>query len=127
MFIFLYHWLILITTKLYMVMIWKVINNVIHDKTYQFWQHWLSLHSLYSTLDFQVRKINMVQFVTTVQCFLQIVYGIVTDHKRRNYNSVKKIVCHAKSWRKSANLAEFHYQFLIVFLVCVRLSRDSSI
>ena len=72
-----------------MVIIWKVKNNVIRNKTYQFWQNWLSLHSLYSTRDFQVRKINMVQFVSTVQCFLQIVYGIVTDHKRLNYNSVK--------------------------------------
>ena len=74
-----------------MVIIWKVKNNVIHNKTYQFWQHWLSLHSLYSTRDFQLRKINVVQFVHTVWCFLQIVYGIVTDHKRRNYNSVKNM------------------------------------
>ena len=74
-----------------MVIIWKVKNNVIHNKTHQFWQHWLSLHSLYSTHDFQVRQINMVQFVNTVQCFLQVVYGIVTDHKRRNYNSVKNM------------------------------------
>ena len=66
-------------------------NNVIHIKTYQFWQHWLSLHSLYSTRDFQVRKINMVQFVNTVQCCLQVVYGIVTDHKRGNYNNVKNM------------------------------------
>ena len=88
---FLYHWLILIATKLSMVIIWKVKNNVIYNKTYQFWQHWLSLHSLYWTGDFQVRKINMVQFVNTVQCFLQIVYGIVTDHKRRNYNIVKNM------------------------------------
>ena len=72
-----------------MVIIWKVKNNVIHNKTYQFWQHWLSLRSLYSTCDFQVRKINMVQFVNTAWCFIQIVYGIVTDHKRRNYNSVR--------------------------------------
>ena len=54
------------SAKLYMVIIWKVKNNVIHNKTYQFWQHWLNLHSLYSTRDFQVRKINMVQFVNTV-------------------------------------------------------------
>ena len=33
----------------------------------------------------------MVQFVNTVECFLQIVYGIVTDHKRRNYKSVKNM------------------------------------
>ena len=33
----------------------------------------------------------MVQFVNTVQCFLQIVYGTVTDHKRRNYFSVKNM------------------------------------
>ena len=66
-----------------MVIIWKV-KNVIHNKPYQFWQHWLSLHSLYSTCDFQVRKIN-------IQCLFQIVYGIVTDHKRRNYNSVKNM------------------------------------
>ena len=75
-----------------MVIIWKVKNNIIHNKTYQFWQHWLSLHSLYLTRDFQVRKINRVQFVNTVQCFLQIVYRIVTDHKRRNnYNRVKNM------------------------------------
>ena len=74
-----------------MVIIWKVKNNVIHNKTYQFLQHWLSLQSLYSTRDFQVRKIKMLQFVNTVQCFLQIVYGTVTDHKRRNYNSVKNM------------------------------------
>ena len=34
---------------------------------------------------------------------------------------------HAKRWPKSAYLAKFHYQFLIVFLVCVSLSRDSSV
>ena len=62
-----------------MVIIWKVKNNVIHNKTYQFWQHWLSLHILHSTCDFQVRKINMVQFVNTVQYFPQVVYGIVRD------------------------------------------------
>ena len=86
-----YHWLILITIKLYMVIIWKVKNKVIHNKTYQFWQCWLSLHSLYSTRDFQIRKINMVQFVNTVQCFLQVVYRNVTDHERRNYNSVENM------------------------------------
>ena len=74
-----------------MVAIWKVKNNVIHNKTYQFWQRSLSLHSLYSTRDFQVRKINMVQFVNIAQCFLQAVYGIVTDHKRCNYNSVENM------------------------------------
>ena len=46
----------LITTKLYMVIIWKAKNKVIRNKTYQFLQYWLSLHSLYSTRDFQVRK-----------------------------------------------------------------------
>ena len=74
-----------------MVIIWKVKNNILHNKTYKFWQHWLSLHRLYSTRDFQVRKINMVQFVNIVQCFLQIVYGIVTNQKRRNCNSVKNM------------------------------------
>ena len=62
---------------------------LVHNKTYQFWQHWFSLHSLHSTRDFQVRKINMVQFVNTVQYLLQVIYGIVTDHKRRNYNSAQ--------------------------------------
>ena len=74
-----------------MVIIWKVKNNAIHNKTYHFWQHWLNLHSLYSTRDFQMRKINIVQFVNIVQWFLRIVYGIVTDHKRRNYNTVKNM------------------------------------
>ena len=72
-----------------MVIIWKVKNNVIHNKTYQFLQHWLSLHSLHSTRDFQVRKINMVQFVNTVRTVFSS--SCLWDSKRRNYNSVKNM------------------------------------
>ena len=37
------------------------------------------------------------------------------------------IVGHSKVWQKSANLAEFHYQFSTVFLVCRQLARFSFV
>ena len=48
----------------------------------------------------------MVQFVNTIHCFLQIVYGIVTNHKRCNCNSVKNMAQNFRVWIKLSNFVE---------------------
>ena len=41
----------------------------------------------------------MVQFVI-IQCFPQVVYGIVANHEGRNCNSVKNIAQNFRVWTK---------------------------